>query len=112
LGGYPTISLLDQNGTPVASVVVDRVTASTLSAKLRQGPLPAATTPPEAEVTLQPQGEAWFQLGWATGDGCPVVSRITVSAPGSSQTFAVNHPLTVCEGHVQITTLRSEQETN
>jgi hypothetical protein len=114
LGGYPSISLLDQNGAPVASVVVDRVTMSTLSARLTQEPVQATATQPDAQVTLAPKGEAWFQLGWATGDGCPVVSRISVSipdsaGPGSTGTFTVNHPLTVCEGRVQITTLHSGQ---
>jgi len=57
LGGYPSISLLDQHNEPVANVVVDRVTASTLSAQLTHEPLPAAATQPNAEVTLSPQGE-------------------------------------------------------
>jgi hypothetical protein len=112
LGGYPSISLLDQNNTPVASIVVDRVTASTLSAQLAQGDVQPVATPSNAEVMLAPKGEAWFQVGWSTGDDCPVVSRIDVSAPGSTQTFSVNHPLTVCEGRVQITTIHSDQMMN
>lgn len=112
LGGYPSLSLLDGNNVPVASVVVDRVTSSTLSAELSQKPVQIAATSPDAEVVLAPKGEAWFQLGWSSGDGCPVISRISVSAPGSSETFTVSHPLTVCEGRVQITTLRSGPDTD
>ena len=112
LGGYPDISLLDKRGTPVASVTVDRVTMSTLSAQLRQEPAQAASDQSAASVTLAPNGEAWFQLGWSTGEGCPVVSRVSVSAPGSSETFTVTHPLTVCQGRVQITTVHSDQEAN
>jgi hypothetical protein len=112
LGGYPVISLLDRSGSAVASVTVDRVTMSTLSAQLTQEPAQAAAIQSDASVTLAPRGEAWFQLGWATGEGCPVVSHVSVSAPGSTETFTVTHPLTVCEGRVQITTLHSDQTAN
>ncbi len=37
IGGYPTISLLDKTGTPVANLVVDRVTTSSITARLRPG---------------------------------------------------------------------------
>jgi hypothetical protein len=118
LGGYPSISLLDKDGTPVASVVVDRVTASTLSAQLAPPSVPQNTAQtenagkPGAQVLLAPKGEAWFQIGWSTGDGCPVVSRISVSAPGTTESFTVSHPLTICDGRVQITTLHADQDAN
>jgi hypothetical protein len=112
LGGYPAISLLDQTGTPVANLVVDRVTASTISGQLAPGSVEPAVSKPEVQITISPKGEAWFQVGWSTGQGCPVVSRIKVSAPGSTESFTVNHPLTVCEGHVQITTLHSDQDSD
>ncbi len=112
LGGYPVVSLLDQSGTPVANLVVDRVTTSTLSAQLAQGPAQTAMAKPDTQITIAPKGEAWFQVGWSTGQGCPVVSRINVSAPGSTESFTVNHPLTVCEGHVQITTLHSDEDSD
>ncbi|HVW76991.1 MAG TPA: DUF4232 domain-containing protein [Alloacidobacterium sp.] len=112
IGGYPTVALLDQTGTPVAHLAVDRVTDSALSAQLSRGAVPAAATvaKPDAQITIAPRGEAWFEVGWSTGEGCPVVSRISVSAPESSESFTVNHPLTVCEGRVQITTLHADQE--
>jgi hypothetical protein len=69
-----------------------------------------ATPKPDAEITIAPRDEAWFEVGWTTGPGCPVVSRISVSAPGASQSFTVNHPLTVCDGRVQITTLHADQD--
>ena len=118
LGGYPSISLLEQDGTPVASVVVDRVTGSSLSAQLAPPSAPQNTAQTEnggksgAQVLLEPKGEAWFQIGWSTGDGCPVVSRISVSAPGTSESFTVSHPLTICDGRVQITTLHADQDAN
>ena len=110
IGGYPIISLLDHTGTPVANLVVDRVTASSIGARLSQSPLPAADSKSDAQVTIAPKGEAWFQVGWSTGQNCPVVSRISVTAPGGTESFTVNHPLTVCEGRVQITTLHSDQD--
>lgn len=112
LGGYPSISLLDQSGTPVANVVVDRVTTSSIRARLTQGPVQPTSATPEAQVTIAPKGEAWFQVGWSTGQDCPIVSRISVLAPGSSESFTVTHPLTVCEGRVQITTLHSDQDSD
>jgi hypothetical protein len=112
LGGYPTIALLDQTGTPVANVVVDRVTASTISGELSSVSVVPTAAKTDAQVTISPKGEAWFQVGWTTGQSCPVVSRIRVSAPGSTESFTVNHPLTVCEGRVQITTLHSDQDSD
>jgi hypothetical protein len=110
LGGYPSISLLDQSGTPVANLVVDRVTASSIRARLAEGPLQTAAATRDAQIIISPKGEAWFQVGWSTGEDCPVVSRISVSAPGSSESFSVTHPLTVCEGRVAITTLHSDTD--
>lgn len=116
LGGYPAISLLNKDGSPVASVVVDRVTASVLSAQLEQSSVQSsvqpAATQTDAAVVLTPKGEAWFQIGWSTGENCPTVSHISVAAPGATETLSVNHPLTVCEGRVQITTLHSDRDAN
>jgi hypothetical protein len=110
ISGYPAISLLDKTGTPVANLVVDRVTASSINARLEQGAAQPAASKADAVITIAPKDEAWFQVAWSTGQDCPVVARISVSAPGSSETFTVNHPLTVCDGHVQITTLHSDQD--
>lgn len=113
LGGYPTIQLEDAQGLLVASLVVDKVTTSTLSAELSQGLVPASSTEPSltepgAQVNLTANGEAWFQMGWKTAEGCPVISRISVSAPDSQKSFTVNRPLTICEGRIQVTTLHSD----
>ncbi|HYK37419.1 DUF4232 domain-containing protein [Alloacidobacterium sp.] len=110
ISGYPAISLLDKTGTPVANLVVDRVSASSISARLSQGPMQATAAKPDTQITIDPKGEAWFQVGWSTGDGCPVVARINVTAPGATESFTVNHPLTVCEGRVQITALHSDED--
>jgi len=112
LGGYPSISLLGETGNPVANLVVDRVTTSSISAKLADGSVQPAATKQDAQVVIAPKDEAWFQIGWSTGQDCPVVSRISVSAPGSTDTFTVNHPLTVCEGRIQITTLHSDHDSD
>lgn len=112
IGGYPAISLLDTTGTPIANLAVDRVSASSISARLAQGPAQASAVKPSAQITIAPKGEAWFQVGWSTGEGCPVVARINVTAPGSTENFAVNHPLAVCDGHVQLTTLHSDEDGN
>lgn len=109
IGGYPVISLLDKTGTPVATLAVDRVSASSISARLSQGPTQTTAAKQDAQITIAPKGEAWFQVGWSTGENCPVISRISVTAPGSTESFTVNHPLTVCEGRVQITALHSDE---
>jgi len=31
-----------------------------------------------------------------------------IAAPGTSNAFTIQHPLTVCEGRIQITALREE----
>jgi hypothetical protein len=112
LSGYPSIVLMDQNNSPVANVVVDRVTTTTLNAEVTQQPAQSAASQKNAEVALEPKGQAWFQLAWSTGDDCPVVSQVDVSAPGSTETFTVNHPLTVCDGRVRLSTLQSDPTTN
>jgi hypothetical protein len=110
LGGYPSISLLDKSGTPVTNLVVDRVTTSSICAKLADSSVQSTAAKQEAQIVITPKDEAWFQIGWSTGQDCPVVSRINVSAPGSTESFTVNHPLTVCEGRIQITTLHSDHD--
>jgi len=108
IGGFPSISLLDKNGNPISSVTIQKVTESTVRAKLAQGSLQQASATPQAHLIIAPRSEAWFQLGWTTGDGCPTVSRISVSAPGSTETFTVNHPLSVCDGRIEITALHPD----
>ncbi|GEM_PF-2784303 len=108
LGGFPTVSLLDKNGNPVSSVSVQKVTESTVRAKLDEGSVQQASAAPQAHLVIAPRAEAWFQMGWTTGDGCPTISRISVSAPGSTETFTINHPLAVCDGRVEITSLHPD----
>lgn len=110
IGGYPAISLLDKTGTPVANLTVDRVSASSISARLAQGPVQASAVKPDTQITIAPKGDAWFQVAWSTGEGCPIIARINVTAPGASESFTVNHPLAVCDGHVQLTTLHADED--
>lgn len=105
ISGFPTVSLLDKNGDPVSSIKVERVTESTVRAKLAQGPVQSASVTPQPRLLIAPRGEVWFQMGWTTGEGCPQISRIAISAPGSSDTFTINHPLAVCDGRIEITAL-------
>jgi hypothetical protein len=108
IGGYPNVSLLDKNGNPVASVTVDRISQSALSAKLTPGSVETVSAQPQAQLVIAPRSEAWFQMGWSTGEGCPQIARISISAPGSSETFTVNHPLAICDGRIEITALHSD----
>ena len=110
LGGYPGISLLDQKGTPVADIDVQHVSASSLQAEVNPGEPMQAFSKADAQITLSPRDEAWFQVAWKTGQGCPVVSRISVSAPGATQNFTINHPLSICKGRLEVTTLHSDQD--
>lgn len=109
IGGYPSVTLLDKKGNPVASVSVERVSESALSAKLTQGSVETAAAQAQTQMVIAPRSEAWFQMGWSTGEGCPEIARISVSAPGSSESFTVNHPLAICEGRIEITALHSDR---
>jgi hypothetical protein len=110
IGGFPTVSLLDQHGNPVASVAIERVTESAVKAKLEPGSVQQSSAAQPVALVIAPRGEAWFQLGWLTGDGCPEVSRISVSAPESSESFTINHPLDICDGKLEITALRGDDQ--
>jgi hypothetical protein len=110
IGGFPNVSLLDQNGNPISRVSIERVTESAVRAKLAQGAVQQASgaPTPQTRLVIAPRGEAWFQMGWTTGDECPEVSRISVSAPGSTETYTINHPLAVCDGRIEITALHPD----
>ncbi|TCK74121.1 uncharacterized protein DUF4232 [Acidipila rosea] len=108
LGGYPAISLIDQQGGPVGSISIEKVTADTLTAQL--GPAQQATfTQPSPEVLLAPRGNAWFEVGYTSSTDCPAISGIAVSAPGTLHLFTINHPLTICAGKIQVTALRGDE---
>ena len=109
LGGYPQISLRDASGAIIGNISIEKTSESALSARLT-GPLEPVTAAaqPSPEVVLSAHSTAAFQIGWTTGPDCPTVSTVMIAAPGVSKAFTIQHPLTVCEGRIQITALREE----
>lgn len=110
LGGYPTVSLRDQEGQPIGSVSIEKVTPEKVDAELSQTP-PAAGADAQRmpHVTLMPHQVAAFQVVWSTGAGCPTASHILLAAPGTQRMFAISQPMVVCAGHIQVTELRLDE---
>jgi Protein of unknown function (DUF4232) len=111
LGGYPTVSLLDEHGEAIGSLSVVEVgdkSQTTPSPTAVEAALPTGAGGP-IEVMLAPQGEAYFGISWMAGAQCPSVSGLTVRAPGIARSFSINHRLSVCSGQVRVTALRSTQ---
>lgn len=111
LGGYPTLSLLDEHGQTIGSLSVVEVADSS---KVAPASPPSGAVLPTGdnrpiELMLAPQGEAYFGISWTTGAQCPSVSGLSVRAPGMARSFSINHPLSVCSGQVRVTALRSTQ---
>lgn len=103
LGGYPSISLLRRDGTLVGNITIEKITGGTLHAELST-PDQAASPAPSPQVLLDAKGgEASFNVGWTTGRDCDEVAQIVVAAPGSTQSFSINHPINVCAGRIQVT---------
>lgn len=110
LGGYPMVSLQNQEGQPIGSIAIDKVTAEKVDAELSQGPTPAAAeAQPVPHVTLMPHQVAAFRVAWSTGANCPVVSHLLLSAPGTEKLFAIPQPMVVCAGRIQVTELRLDE---
>jgi hypothetical protein len=109
LGGYPEIALLDVDARSIGNIAIEKISSATLTAELSQAPVQNAGIQTMPEVVLAPRSIAVFQVGWTSGPGCPTVASIKIAAPGTSRSFAVNRPLTVCAGHIQITALRTDQ---
>jgi hypothetical protein len=110
LGGYPAVSLRDQEGQPIGSVSIDKVTPEKVDAELSPNPAAAgASTEPMPHVTLMPHQVAAFQVAWSTGTGCPTASHILLSAPGTEKLFAISQPMVVCSGRIQVTELRLDE---
>jgi len=111
LGGYPSLSLLDDKGAAIGSVSivhVDNVTEVKKPAEAGQPVAPAPSAGP-INLTLAPKGEAYFGISWMSGENCPSVSSLVIDAPGLTRSFAINHSLTVCSGEVKVTALRPTQ---
>ncbi len=110
IGGYPGIALLDAQNLPVANLTVVKSAPGTLEAHTVPASASAQITREALELVLDPRQEAYFGITWTTGENCPAVSRIELTAPGTSQTFTISRPLTVCAGEVKVTALQSTQD--
>lgn len=108
LSGYPTVALLGTQGETLGSIAMEKISSAEVRAELAETH-PVVAAAPVPQVTLMPHSVAAFQVVWTTGAGCPSVSRLVVSAPGTARTFAVTQPMKVCSGRVQVTELEPDQ---
>ena len=108
LSGYPTVALLGTQGETLGSIAMEKISSAEVRAELAESHAVVAAGP-VPPVTLMPHSVAAFQVVWTTGAGCPGVSRLLVSAPGTERTFAVIQPMQVCSGRVQVTELEPDQ---
>jgi hypothetical protein len=112
LGGYPDIALLGSADDKVGSIAIEKSTTAAVLAEMSAPdtarPVPAAAEP-SPEVVLMPHSVAAFEVVWQFGPSCPSVSKIEVTAPETKKSFSISHPLTVCEGHIQITALQPDE---
>jgi hypothetical protein len=113
LSGYPAIELQDDRGNPIASIKVRRTGTASFTGSVAP-PLKSTTENQPVDIVLRPGAEASFDIGWTSGDNCPLVSKFTVAAPGIGSattaatfagSFAINHPLNVCNGELRISPL-------
>ena len=108
LAGFPSIALFDDAGRRVAGIAIQQTGSMSFSGRVEAS---ASPTQAPLKVLLAPRGEAYFQIGWSTGDQCPTVSRFSVKAPGAvdlpagetDDSFTIDRPLTVCGGQMRIT---------
>ncbi len=109
LSGYPSISLLRQDGSLIGSLAIEKVTVTTLEAALKPkaagGTFEDAVSRPSPYVLLAPSGEATFEVGWTSGPRCEQVGAIAVAAPGTVQSFIVHHSFSLCEGRILVTAI-------
>ncbi len=109
LSGYPAISLLRKDGSLIGSIAVEKITATTLDAAFHPRGDATVTqvsaSQPPAYVLLAPSGEAAFEIGWTSRPDCDQVGAIAVAAPGTLQSFTVNHTLSICEGRILVTAI-------
>jgi hypothetical protein len=116
ISGYPEVQLQDEDGNALANIAIRQTSTLTLA-----GTVVASTegrAPSPVVIVLRPSGEATFQVGWSSGEGCPVVSRLTVAVPDHAksteatkpavESLSIDRPLTVCDGEVRVTALTSD----
>jgi hypothetical protein len=119
LSGYPAIELDNEKGTAIANIAVRQIGGTSLSGNVttpvRETAAVSVGVSQAVDVVLRPSAEASFEIGWSSGDGCPLVSRIVIALPATTAnaagnaalagSFAVNHPLNVCNGEIRMTAL-------
>jgi Protein of unknown function (DUF4232) len=90
LGGYPSVSFPAEEQSALQSLTVLH-------------DLDAATQ----TVLLPPKGAASFSLRWITGQDCPSISKLLVTAPGTTHSFSLNRPVSPCQGRIEVTAIRA-----
>jgi len=120
LNGYPAIELEDENGAAIANIAVRQTGAASLSGAV-VAPVVKTSSGTAAssavDIVLRAGSQASFEIGWSSGEGCPLVSRFTVALPETpasgeesaapSGSFTINRALNVCNGEMQVTALRA-----
>ena len=106
LTGYPSITLLDEEGTALAGVRSDR----TLGSYFRPGQTPGP-------VELAPEGLGFFDIAWnvvpdesAGQTTCPSAARIRMTAPGDTSPVALARDFTPCGGRIRVSPFRPVAE--
>ncbi len=106
LGGFPSITLLQADGTVLGGVRIRRVSDDTVQASLTSqagGSMNDVLDAPSPQVLLPAKGQAAFELGWTSGPSCAEVSRIAIAAPGTTQSVEISRPIQLCEDQLLIT---------
>lgn len=106
LTGYPSITLQDEAGDPLATVRSDR----TLGSYFRPGQTPGP-------VELAPQGQGFFDIAWnvvpdesAGQTTCPSAARIRMTAPGDTSPVSLAQAFTPCGGRIRVSPFRTVAE--
>jgi len=135
LSGYPMVALFNGQGQNLGSIAVERTTTAEVRAELGEpapqragapgspqsanGPASsaAALEPVSAGtvgssspvVVVMPKEVAAFQVVWSAGENCSSVARLLITPPGTTRTFSVSQPMSVCGGRIQVTPLSLDQ---
>ncbi len=115
ISGFPAIKLEDEKGMVIANVAIHQTGRASLTGTVTAPDQVAALPLKAMHVVLRPAGEASFEIGWSSGDQCPLVSRFKVELPQTpnesgatsalSGMFTINRALNVCGGELQVTAL-------
>ena len=104
LSGFPTVTLIREDGSIAGSVRLERISDERMAATLKPvGAQDSGLPGPSPQVLLPALRSAAFQLGWTAGPDCERISRVAVGAPDTTRPSVLARPLTVCENRVLIT---------